>query len=163
MKRYPLKPPSSRLARAARPTFFPAAAAMALVAVAGFVLPVTAQSSQATSVHVASIEVTTTSKAHGFWSKSFTATVDVLILDDLGNPVSGAVVTGTFSGSALKREFTVSGVTGSDGTVTFDKKGSFLRDGNDRVVIFCVSDVSASLPYNPADNSTSCAVGNIPW
>ncbi len=99
-----------------------------------------------TSVHVASIAPSTVSAA-----KSFKAgRAVVTIRDDQGNPVSGASVSGTFSGSVTGSK---SGTTDGSGTATLDSpttaKGKLT-------FTFCVSSVSAALPYAPADNVETC-------
>ena len=58
------------------------------------------------------------------------------IVDDLGNPVAGATVSGTFTGTFGE---SVSGVTGSNGQVALTTTGT-ARGGV--VVSFCVDDVA---------------------
>ncbi|RMD96368.1 MAG: T9SS C-terminal target domain-containing protein [Calditrichaeota bacterium] len=97
-----------------------------------------------TSVHVESIVTDTQNEGQG--NKRGKATVT--IFDDLGGPVSGAVVTGTFSGTFNE---TQTGTTGVDGTVVLLTSGT----AKGKVTVsFCVNDVVASLPYNPNDNAS---------
>lgn len=101
----------------------------------------------ATSMHVESIVTGTASAGQG--KKNGTATVT--IHDELENPVNGATVTGTFTGSFNE---TVSGQTGADGVVTLvtsaSAKGSLVVD-------FCVDDVmSPDLAYDAAGNTLTC-------
>ncbi|GGY44853.1 hypothetical protein GCM10007148_12240 [Parvularcula lutaonensis] len=99
-----------------------------------------------TSVVVSS--VTTGTQGAGKGQKLGTATVT--ITDDLGNPVESASVSGQFSGSWNE---TASGVTGADGTVTFTTSTS---QGGKVTVDFCVSDVTATLPLDPAGSTGLC-------
>ncbi len=113
-------------------------------------ISVTGQSGTATSMYVSSI-VTGTANAGG-GNKFGLATVT--ILDNLGNPVPNATVTGTFSGSFSE---TRSGVTGSNGSVdiltTAKLKGALT-------VNFCVTNVThASLTYNSSNNVITCTGG----
>ena len=100
----------------------------------------------ATSIHVDSIVVGTQNAGQG--NKRGTATVT--LVDDQGQPVDGASVTGTFTGDFNE---TVNGTTASDGTVTLVtigvKKGSIT-------FTFCVDQVTGSLPYDAASNVVTC-------
>jgi len=101
-----------------------------------------------TTVHVAQVLVTT--EAIGGGSKR--ARADVVVADELGRPVAGALVTGAFSGDVAE---TLSGVTDATGAVTLRsstaRKGAFA-------FTFCVGDVAhATLNYAPANNATTCA------
>lgn len=98
-------------------------------------------------LHVNSIVTGTDSAGKG--KKLGTATV--VIIDDLGNPVSGATVNGTFAGSYNEQ---VSGVTDANGQVELQtlatQQGSVAFD-------FCVDDVMhATLSYNSLSNVVSC-------
>ncbi len=107
-----------------------------------------------TDIHVANIS--TGSQGVGGGNKVGTATIT--IEDDLGNPVSGATVTGDFSGDIT--ESGVSGTTGGNGSVTVTTTGTARGKVN---VDFCVSAVVGSLPYDPNDNgsgSYACS-GNV--
>ena len=78
------------------------------------------------------------------------ATASVLIQDDLGNPVSSATVTGTFSGTFSE---SVTGVTGVNGIIDFQssssKKGSII-------VNFCVDGVISAPAYDQTQNTGTC-------
>lgn len=101
----------------------------------------------ATDVHVASIVSGTASAGKG--RKHGTATIT--ITDDLGAPAAGVSVSGSFSGT-FNESF--SGVTGSNGTVSFQTAAT-AKGGVS--VTFCVTSVSGgSLPYDPADDTMSC-------
>lgn len=78
------------------------------------------------------------------------ADVKVTVVDDLGNPVAGAEVTGTLSGSFNEVQ---TQTTGSDGIAAFQSTGSTSSPSYQ----FCVDNVSAALPYDSAQNSTTCA------
>jgi len=100
-----------------------------------------------TAVHVFSIVPGTQNAGKG--KKRGTATVTVV--DDLGNPVAGAQVTGTFSGSFNE---TVSGTTGAAGTVTVTTTATL---GGTVSFTFCVDNVvHSTLPYDPAANAETC-------
>jgi hypothetical protein len=75
----------------------------------------------------------------------------VIIVDENGDPVEGATVTGTFSGDASGTE---SGTTDADGEVTL----SVLVVGKGAVstFTFCVDNVTGSLTYVPGDNVETC-------
>jgi hypothetical protein len=104
-------------------------------------------------MHVASI-VTGTQGA-GSGNKYGTATVT--IVDENGNPVAGATVTGTFGGDVSGA---ASGETAADGTVTL--VSSTTARGK-VTVTFCVSDVTGTLTYDPnANASGSFACGGLP-
>ena len=74
----------------------------------------------------------------------------IVIRDDLGGAVGGATVTVTFTGDVSETQV---GSTGSDGSVTFESSGT--KKGRFRWQV-CVTDVSASLPYDCADNNETC-------
>ncbi|MEQ8580454.1 MAG: polysaccharide lyase family 7 protein [Marinoscillum sp.] len=102
---------------------------------------------QGTDLYVSNI--VTGSQGAGKGQKHGLATVT--ILDDSGSPVSGANVTGTFSGTFNE---TVSGTTGSGGTV--DLLTSATEKGG-VTVNFCVDDVThAALVYNSSLNVITC-------
>ncbi len=102
---------------------------------------------EATSLHVQSILTGTQNAGRG--NKLGTATVTVY--NDLGTAVSGATVTGTFSGTFNE---TVSGTTDSNGTVTLITNGT--AKGNVTVNL-CVDNVThSSLTYAPAQNVITC-------
>ena len=76
--------------------------------------------------------------------RNYTAYATVTIVDNNGNPVSGATVYGDWSGAATA---SVSGVTGADGTVRLAspkvKATGFT---------FTVTDVTGTLTYDPTKN-----------
>jgi len=93
---------------------------------------------QATSVTVSSVSTGTQSASKG---KKF-GTATVVILDNLGVPVEGAIVNGTFSGTWNE---SAQVVTDASGIATFIT--SSANSGNVSVN-FCVNSVSAGLPLN---------------
>ena len=101
--------------------------------------------SQNNEVHVAAIEVT----KETFWRWS-RGVARVRVYDQNNNPVSGATVTGNWSGAASG---SASFDTGSDGwgeTVT-----SYSRTSDEYT--FCVTDISASgYTYNSSANVVTC-------
>ena len=99
------------------------------------------------AAHVDSIVVTTVNISGG--QKAGRA--EVVIVDDCGNPVSGATVTGTFSGSISE---TVSASTDSNGLAVLQTTGT----ASGRVQLtFCVDDVThSSLVYDPNANVETC-------
>jgi len=106
-----------------------------------------------TDIHVESIVTGTQNAGQG--KKYGKATVT--IFDDLGSPVSGANVSGTFSGTFTE---SVSGTTVSDGTVVLLTAATAKGKVS---VSFCVDNVVGALPYDPNDNaSTSFACTAAP-
>ncbi|MBY6210352.1 family 16 glycosylhydrolase [Microbulbifer agarilyticus] len=101
---------------------------------------------EATSLVVSSVVTGTQDAGRG--TKSGTATVTVL--DDLGNPVSGATVTGDFSGTWSE---SASAVTDANGVATLVTSGT-AKGGV--TVNFCVSDVSGTLAFDPASSVNVC-------
>ena len=102
----------------------------------------------ATTMHVQQVLVTTVSVSAG-WKQG---RADVLVVNEHGNPVSGAVVTGAFSGGLNQ---TASGTTGADGVAvltTFQTaKGSFP-------LTFCVTGITKSpLIYVSGQDVQTCA------
>ncbi|MHC4215457.1 MAG: hypothetical protein ACYSWP_19005, partial [Planctomycetota bacterium] len=75
--------------------------------------------------------------------------VTVTIYDDCGNPVVGADVTGTFTGSYSE---TPTETTNGSGQATFVTAGCLKKPS----YTFCVDDVVASLPYDDTDNVVTC-------
>jgi len=98
------------------------------------------------SIHVASITPATVNAGQG--NKRGRATVS--IVTDTGVPVSGASVSGTFTGDYNE---SFSGTTNSSGSVTFTTAGT--KKGGISFT-FCVDNVSGSLPYVSADNAETC-------
>jgi len=105
----------------------------------------TTTSGTATTMYVSSIVTGTASASAG--SKRGTATVT--IFNNLGNPVSGATVSGNFSGTFTQ---SVSGTTNTSGQVSFQTTGTAKGTV---IVNFCVSNVTGTLTYNPSLNSSS--------
>lgn len=103
---------------------------------------------EANDLHVETI-ITNTQNA-GKGNKNGMAMVT--IHNDLGEAVSNATVTGTFSGTFNE---TVSGITGSNGTVILTTNGT--AKGN-VTINFCVDDVThSSLLYNSSENLITCS------
>lgn len=101
---------------------------------------------EATAVVISSINTGTQSAGKG--KKYGLATITVL--DNLGNPVNGASVTGNFSGTWNE---TASSVTDVNGVATLLTATAL----NGTVTVnFCVSGVSASLPLDPANSNGTC-------
>ena len=97
---------------------------------------------QAASIHVGDLDGVSQRKGQsGRWE----VLVTVEVHDAADAPVSGATVTGNFSGAASG---TVSGATGSDGRVTFST--GTLSGGTS--VSFTVTDVAGSAPYDAGGN-----------
>jgi beta-glucanase (GH16 family) len=105
----------------------------------------------ATALYVSSVVTGTVNIGSG--NKRGTATVT--ILNDLNDPVSGAVVSGTFSGTFNE---SASGTTNSNGQVTMQTNG-FAKGS--LIVDFCVNNVNGPLPYDPSLNSGAfeCSAG----
>jgi beta-glucanase (GH16 family) len=97
-----------------------------------------------TSAHVDSI----TPGASGGGRKK-KANAAIVIVDENGDPVSGATVTATFSGSHNQ---TVSGSTGSNGSVTLQTSVT----SQSAAFTVCVDDVVSSLTYDAAANVETC-------
>jgi hypothetical protein len=99
------------------------------------------------SMHVQSLLLSTAEAGKGYKR----GRAEVSVVDDLGDPVPGAVVTGTFTGSFNE---TVSATTGSDGVAVLltasKRKGGLSFE-------FCVDGLSfAGLVYDPSSNSATC-------
>jgi uncharacterized GH25 family protein len=76
----------------------------------------------------------------------------VTILDDLGNPVAGATVTGSFTGHF--NESGVADVTDANGVAVLITAGSLKGRLNFE---FCVDDVTeTTLTYDPSANVATC-------
>jgi hypothetical protein len=100
-----------------------------------------------TSVHVGQVLVSAESLGGG----NKRARADVVVVDELGRPVAGALVSGTFSGDVAE---SVSGVSDATGAVIL--RASTARKGA-LAVTFCVDAVAhATLNYAPADNAATC-------
>lgn len=123
-----------------------------------------AQSTPPTSVHVDSMHFYLDYERHGGFrgthvTYQFHGAVLVRIVDDQGQPVSGAEVRGVFSGT--ERTERASAVTNADGVAWITSAPWFVVQPSDPLppldMQFCVTDVSASLPYDPASNAVTCA------
>jgi monoamine oxidase len=78
----------------------------------------------------------------------------VSIVDDQGNPVGSATVTGTFTGDAADPSETA-GITNGSGTAVLNSDDS--KKGRVKFT-FCVTDVEhATLTYQSVDNAVDCA------
>ncbi len=107
----------------------------------------TPQGGQPVSLHVDSIVLTTVNQGQG--NKSGRA--DVTVVDNLGNPVSGANVTGTFTGDYNESD---TQTTNAGGVAVFITSGTARGGINFQ---FCVDNVThATLPYVPEDNVETC-------
>jgi PKD repeat protein len=100
----------------------------------------------ATTMHVSAILLSGENAGKG--AKQGRATVTVL--DDLGNPISGATVTGTFSGDLNE---TRSATTNASGVAVLTSVGSAKRLSFG----FCVDGVTGPLDYDPAANGATCS------
>ncbi|MFQ5674457.1 MAG: FlgD immunoglobulin-like domain containing protein [bacterium] len=112
---------------------------------------------QADEMFVQDIAMSLSFKGNGKPSnRGWTATATMLILDDLGNPVSGATVDGHWSGLTQDID---SGTTGSDGTVSLNSD----RINANGIFTFTVNTVTHSiLTYNPTLNViTSNSISNL--
>ena len=105
---------------------------------------------QATSVHVQSIVTSTINVGQG--NKQGQAVV--VIVDNNGDPVDLATVTGTFTGDY--NEAGLQGITDPSGSATITTAGTAKGKINFQ---FCVDSVSnvAPLTYAPGDNVVTCA------
>jgi beta-glucanase (GH16 family) len=103
-------------------------------------------SEEATSIVIS--DVTTGTQGAGKGKKYGLASATVL--DNLGNPIAGAVVTGTFSGTWNE---TVDATTDSSGIASF-LTSSTASGGV--TVNFCVNDASSTLPLDITNSSGMC-------
>jgi hypothetical protein len=98
-----------------------------------------------TKMHVASIVLSIKKKG-----PKTDAIAKVTIVDEGGNPVDGATVTGTFSGDVNGSE---SGTTGANGEATI----KITVQGSVTTFTFCVDNVThASIEYAPGANVEDC-------
>ncbi|QBY04120.1 glycosyl hydrolase family protein [Thalassotalea sp. HSM 43] len=107
---------------------------------------VTQGSAEATNVQVAAVVTGTIGAGRG---KKF-GSATVTVVDNLGNAVAGATVTGNFSGSWNE---SASAVTDASGVAVLQTSSS-LSGGVS--VNFCVSDVASTLPLDSAQSSDMC-------
>jgi len=110
------------------------------------ILGVNSPSETATTLIVDS--VTTGTQTAGKGKKYGTA--NVIIVDDLGNPIEGASVQGNFSGSWNE---TALAITDASGIASFTTTTS-LSGGV--TVNFCVNDVIGTLPFDATTSSNTC-------
>lgn len=104
---------------------------------------------EASTMHVAAIVISTANAGQG--NKRGQAIA--LIVDNLGDPIASATVTGVFSGSFNESQ---TGVTGSDGSATLTTTQEVKGGASFQV---CVESVAhASLTYVSADNAGDVAV-----
>ena len=97
----------------------------------------TSSNSGPTVLQVGSIALSTVNAGKG--RKNGRAVVTVV--DDLGNPISGATVSGTFTGSFNEA---VSGSSGGSGAATLTTSQTVKGGAS---FTFCVDDISGTLPY----------------
>jgi len=100
----------------------------------------------ATSMHVAGITVLTVNAGKGRKN----ARAQVSVMDDLGNAVAGAAVTGTFSGGINESGTASTGGSGTASITSEDTKKGGLS------FTFCVTGVSAGLTYDSDSNVETC-------
>ena len=107
----------------------------------------TPQAPASSTMHVSVLNTTTVSVA----SKRKAGRVEIVVVDNLGAPVQGATVTGTYSGSFTG---TQAGVTDAAGRVILQ---TTTTAPNNAKFTFCVNNVThASLTYNPSANVKTC-------
>jgi len=100
----------------------------------------------ATTMHIESI-IAGTARKRG---RRKYGKVTVTILDEYGSPVSGANVTGTFTGDYNE---TITGTTGTNGKAVITTSAYVRRPS----YTFCVDDLShGTLTYDPNDNIEDC-------
>jgi pectate lyase len=99
-----------------------------------------------TEVHVEAIEP----DAIGCEPAKQSAQVVVTVVDNCGNPVSGALVDGTFTGDF--DDVILDEVTDTNGQAVFISTGCLKKPS----YTFCVDDVDAILPYNSDNNVEMC-------
>jgi len=115
-------------------------------------------------VHVDSIAFFLVYEWHGGFrggiSFQYSGVARVRIVDDLGNPVVGATVSGTFSGSEGTQNRWAT--TDADGFAAVQSSPWFTTSNPIQLppinMTFCVTNVSASLPYDSNQNVVTCAV-----
>ncbi|MEQ9305234.1 MAG: family 16 glycosylhydrolase [Marinoscillum sp.] len=113
---------------------------------------VTGQDQNGTASAILVSDIVTGSVSAGKGKKN--ATAQVTVVDDLGNPVSGASVSGTFSGTLNE---SVTATTNGSGIATLQTNGS--AKGSLSVNV-CVDDIVGSLPYDPTQNVLTCTSGS---
>jgi subtilisin len=109
------------------------------------------------SMHVASVNVSLT-----FRGPNARGTATVTIVDEDGNPVSNATVTGDWSRNGTVFNSGASGTTGSNGVATIDS-GNIRGVSSGDVIEFCVTDVTHStLTYDSSANVETCGSATVP-
>jgi PKD repeat protein len=103
-------------------------------------------------MHVADIVVTRVLSGRKYYGRAV-----VTLVDDGGAPVSGATVTGIMTGDVTE---TLSGVTGTDGTVTLQ---TARKATGANIFCFEVTGVTGALDYDSAANvvTKSCEDGDV--
>jgi len=76
--------------------------------------------------------------------------VEVAVFDDCGDPISGAVITGTFSGDFAEQ---FDGTTTNSSGVAVDTTYAQAKNPSYK---FCVDGVTNGLDYKPEDNIETC-------
>ena len=90
------------------------------------------------------------------------ATAAVKIVDENGNPVSDATVTGEWARNGTLFKSEASGTTGADGVATINS-GRIKNVQSGDAIEFCVTDVThASLTYDSAANVETCDQTTVP-
>lgn len=108
----------------------------------------TAPPGEATTMSVSAISATTVNVGQG----NRIGRAQVTVLDNLGNPVQGATVTGNFTGTYNE---TRSGTTNAQGVATIDTVATAKGNIN---FTFCVTNIAhGSLSYNAGGNNVTCA------
>jgi subtilisin len=108
------------------------------------------------SMHVAGIQVSVTKRG-----PNARGTATVTIVDENGNPVSGATVTGDWSRNDIVFNSGASGTTNSSGVATIDSNN--VRASTGDVIEFCVTIVTHStLTYDNSANVETCGSAPVP-
>jgi len=98
----------------------------------------------ASYLYIETIETGSTEAGNGY--------AEILVLDNQGDPVKDATVTGSFNGTFTE---SVSGTTDADGIVYFQ---TVAQQSGNVVVDFCVEDIThASLKYSQAQSQIICS------
>ena len=101
----------------------------------------------AATMHVSFLNATHTDSGKG----QKRGRVEIVVTDNLGNPVSGAIVSGTFSGAFTGSK---SAVTDSSGRAIIDTNGTARSPAK---FTFCVDGIThGALTYQPAANVQTC-------
>jgi subtilisin len=109
------------------------------------------------SMHVASVTVSLT-----FRGPNARGTATVTIVDEDGDPVSSATVTGDWFRNGIVFNSGASGTTGSNGVATIDS-GNIRSVSSGEVIEFCVTNVTHStLTYDDSANVETCGSATVP-